>query len=731
MARKLRRVRITVDEPVRLPDGILHTGTTYWLSRTIDFENALIHIDNDEVNLRERYFDVELDDDEPLYVKTQYVYNGGLLADPIGSVSNESRISALRGDQTGLHISDAIVNTPKLDLIVDYSNDANGELVLKGSEFKMFTSVGEHIETSWLIKDIHGKTIYTRERDSENLVSLKLPTTISKNMNFIAEVIYHSDTNAISNAGKYYNLVENKKSTLFSIEKVGRLLVSRPLYFKVNIKTVKFKTFDIVVKNMNGVVIQEHNNLTNLSPVIDTTGLNIGEVYTFEFRLDLGNEYSDIVKISDIASDRMIQYDPNKTYLDVYDYKHLLFTQGKTSQLSYQLYNNTILLTRNGDKTLSFYKYVNESLVRIGDILDLPVTQNIDLPNIYTQELYNGDVAVSYVSRDDDNYGVIFIAVYGFNPVTNKFTLKHNRSLLTEIGIVTPGSITTTWDNKIHFVTYDVDYNPKLNTLNIYTNELFTYDIPVTAKANVSLVRTMTDDILIVGGTNTYDTQGNTVYGVRDNDKVFIFNTKLKVFNEIGTDLLTGIDTDLHSFHSVLRHDGKVILFNTLNNGNYTAIDNQSVILIDIDNQTAELKTNDHIDDLPYLCTVVLNNGDILRFSSLSKDPQKVYSYISNTMDGGRVDDNNNVVRNTNELIVHTDENVTEDYLKQYDIVRVEGDGILKLVKDGETMIFDSSYLILTRDTVMYRDEYEAGNWSNVVLLDANLVIKDIDEAFI
>jgi len=100
-------------------------------------------------------------------------------------------------------------------------------------------------------------------------------------------------------------------------------------------------------------------------------------------------------------------------------------------------------------------------------------------------------------------------------------------------------------------------------------------------------------------------------------------------------------------------------------------------------------------------------------------------------MDGGRVDDNNNVVRNTNELIVHTDENVTEDYLKQYDIVRVEGDGILKLVKDGETMIFDSSYLILTRDTVMYRDEYEAGNWSNVVLLDANLVIKDIDEAFI
>ena len=623
MARKLRRVRITVDEPVRLPDGIVHTGTTYWLSRTIDFSNSLYHIDNDEVNLRERYFDVELDDDEPLYVKTQYVYNGGLTAEPIGSVSNESRVSSLRGSQTGLHISDAIINTPKLDLTTDYSNSVEGELVLEGSEFKMFTSVGNHNASTWSIKDIHGKVLFHREKDTENLTKIKLPLDISKDSNFIAEVIYYSDTNAISNTGKFYNLKENRKSTLFSVEKMDRLIVGRPLYFKINLKTVKFESYDIVVKNMHGVIIKEFNDLTNLSPKITTSDLNVSEAYTFEFRMDIGNELTDTISISDIASDKMVNYDPNKQYLNEYDYKHLLLTNGKTSQFSYQLYNGTVLLVNNMDQNIIFYKYMDNKLFKIGDVIDLPIDTNIDVPSVYIQEMYNGDVLVVYRSNDTDNYMKIFANVYDFNPVSNKLTLKNSVILEDNIDLIDQGAITTTWDNKLHYVAYDVDYNPVLNTLDPYTNTNITKSIPIEAKANISIVRDNNNNLVLVGGTNTYDTKGNTVFGVRDNNKVFTYNVVTKVFTEVGTDILANVDLDLHSFHSVLRHDDKIMLFNNLNNGNYSAVDNQSTILIDLKTSSIEILDNDHLDDMLYLSTVVLKNGDVLRFSSNPKDPKK------------------------------------------------------------------------------------------------------------
>ncbi len=723
MARKLRRLRITVDEPVRLPDGIIHTGTTYWVSRTIDFSNALIHIENDEVNLRESYFDVELDDTEPLYIKTQYVYNGGLLADPVGSLSNESRISSLRGDQLGLQISDAIVNTPKLDLRKDYSNDVEGELILEGNEFKMYTSVGNHSKSSWFIKDLHGKTLFSRTDDTENLTSIRLPSNITKNTNFIAEVIYYSDTNAISNPGKFYNLKENKKSTLFSVDKMDRLIIGRPLYFKINLKTVKFESYDIVVKNMHGIVVKEFNDLTNLSPKIETSDLNLSEVYTFEFRLDIGNELTDTIVISDIASDKMINYDPNKSYLNQYDYKQLLMSNGKVSQFTYQLYNGTILLTENMDNNIIFYKYVDNKLFKIGDVIDLNV-EAIDIPSLYIQELYNGDVLINF--KDNDNN--VYVNIYDFNPVNNKFTIKHSIILDTVENIVNQGSITTTWDNKVHYVTYDNDRVPSINSFDPYTGDSTSIIIPVTAKTNISIVRSLDDNIVILGGTNTFDTKGNTVYGVRDNSKVLIFNTSSDTFSEIGTDLLDALDVDMHTFHSVLQHDGKIMLFNNLNNGNYGAVDNQSTAIIDLKTSTIEVLENDHADDLLYLTTIVLNNGDVLRMSSNPKDPQKIYGYTSSTLIGGEIDDNDNVVRPAVELIINTDEAISEEYLKQYDVVRVDGNGILKLVKDDSTLEFDSTHLILTRDTVMSRLEFDAGNWSNVVLIDAVLVVKDEDE---
>ena len=725
MSRKTRKIRISVDEPVKLPVGVVHTGTTYWLSRTKDFINALVHDENDEVALREKRFVIDLADDEPLYVKTQYVYNGGLDAEPAGSLSTESRISSLRGDQRGLHISDAIVNTPKLELLIDSKNNSIGELTLKSSDFKMFTSVGNHLATTWILKDLNNTVLYKREKDSDNLTSITLPSSMTIDTNFIAEVYYHTDTNVISNAGHFYNLKPNRKSTVFTVTKMGRLITTRPQYFKINLKTVRFKSYRLIVRNGNKSIIYNQSGLTDLSVKVSTIDFIAGENYSFEFVLDLGTEYSESVIINDIASDISILYNPNKDYLDQYDFKHLIQTRGKTTQLSYQLHNDTILLTRSGDKSIGTYKYSNGNLMRIGDGLTLPVTKDIFMPSLYVQEMHNGDICIAYVSRDT-SVNNLFIGVYDFNPITNTISLKHSKNISSKDNLIHTGGITVTWDNKIHYITYD--NGVILNSLDIYADNLEVIPTPINVAGSVSIVRNNFDDIVLLGGTNTDDNINQTVFGVRDNHKVFVYDSQLGTFSEVGTDIMLDINTDLFSFHSVLRHDGKIALFNTLDNGNLDGIDNQSTIIIDLDLHTATLLTNDHLDDLSYLGTIVLNSGDVLRFSSNVKDPQKLYAYVSDSTDGGRLDDNDNIVRVNNELIVLEGEVITVDNLSLYDTVIVRGNGVLNYVTDDGTLTFDSTHLILTRDTVLYRSEFNAGQWSDVVLIGARLIIKDTDD---
>src|SRR5574344_2102589 len=101
----------------------------------------------------------------------------------------------------------------------------------------------------------------------------------------------------------------------------------------------------------------------------------------------------------------------------------MLITNGLTKTLSYQLINNAILLFKNNTRYLSLAKYVNmrenNNLQYIGNLVALPVTNNIVDPSTFIGELLTGDVIVSYVSRDLDTFGSIFINVYEHNFFNN------------------------------------------------------------------------------------------------------------------------------------------------------------------------------------------------------------------------------------------------------------------------------------------------------------------------
>lgn len=722
MSRKSHDISITVQEPLALPDGVSHKATTMYISRTLDFDNPLIAL-SAIVDIRERKFSIDLYEDETIYVKTKYIYDSPENENGYEE-SHFSRISSLRGDQEGIYISDTVVLTPSLKMTLDRSNDANGELKLKGNEFGMYTSHGTHKSSSWVLKDLDGGIIYEALEDEEALTELTLPKSITKDMNFIAELTYHSYPVAKSNPGRLYNIKQTDNMSLFTVEQVGRLVVGRPQYFKVSLRTINFVDLKITIKDNLGTVVKELEGVKSLSPKVITDDLEVGMIYTFEFRVNLGVQYTQPIKITAIASDKAFIYDEDKEYLNEYDYKHLIMTSGKTAQFSCQLYNGTILLSENNTKTVSLYKYMGDSLIKVTDLIDLPVNENILIPSLYVNQFYNGDVMVCYTSKDEDDLGTVYIKLYDFNPVTDSFTLKHSKTL-DKKNIVKPGSITTTWSNEVYYIKYGEEEN-YLTKYDFYTDTEVDYTLPFYVKNSISCVRNLKDDIIILGGTNTSDLIYGDEYGVRDNHKVFKFDTSSETFTEIGEDLLLNLDRDFYQFHAVSRHDGKVMLFNTLDNGNTEKVGDQSTIVIDTDTAEVLKMDNDHVDEIPYLGTIVLKNGDIIRFSSLGSDPQKLYAYIADSMLLGNVDDNDNISYTPNELIVRKDEVVTKEFIGNYDIVRVEDNGILHIVTNKYRETFTSEWMILTRDTVMTSSEYQALGYSGIFQYgDIDVIIED------
>lgn len=721
--KKSYRLSIGVGAPLDTPEGYAHTGTSYFVSRNLEFTDLYLEDINNTTELYGKKIDIELEEDEAVYTKTQYVYNN----DP-NITSTMSRISALRGDQTGIHISDAIVNTPKLDVRVDYSNNGNGELVAEATDFKMYTSHGEHKSSTWTFKDLDGNLLFQSVKDEDALTSIILPASITPDTNFVGEVVYHADTLVDSNPGTFYNVKATPNSSLFSVEQIGRLVIGRDQYFKVTIRTVEFKSLTIKVKDNLGMVVKELNGLTTMSPKVNTDDLMVGSFYTFEFYIDLGGVLSEPVSISAVSSGLPFIYDYNKEYLDKYDYKHLFFTNGKTSQLSYQLYNDAILLTENISKDINLFKNSNDTLTKINKVIELPTDEPIAIPSLFVQQLYDGSVVISFASGDNDDYGKRYILRYDFNPVTNRLTLiEEDTIVLDRADIVKPGSITTTWSNIVWYVDY-TNPIPDLVSYDYEAKETERFPMPFEANSNVSIVRDRNDDIVILSGSSKdYDTQADTT-ATRNQNNVYIFNTSSYEFRTIGYEIMKDLDPELVSFHAVCRHDGLIMLFNNLDTDNIELVADQSTYIVDIEAERVVKLENDHEDDLPYLGTVVLKNGDILRFTSLGKDPQKIYGYIADSMLDGQIDDNNNVYRGSNELIVKKDEVVTVETIKPYDIVRVEDNGILYINTGRSTVKLTSTWLIVSKDTVISKSEFDAGNYEGVYSDGVQFLIEDTDE---
>ena len=240
----MKKINISVLPPVQLPANLMHIGTEYKISKDLFFkeDELLVNVINN-VNLYECKFTLNIADDDTVYVVTRYQYikvdeHGNALLDNEGNFiykfSTPSAISPVLGKQSGVKISDTIVSTPKVRLKENFDYTVKGRVEVLSSDFKMFSSAGEHKSSSYLVTDIYGNHLYKRDNDEDNLTSIILPEGIEIKDNFIVYVTHHSDTNADSNCGMYINMVSTKLP-LYSVEMYGELWVGVEAQFRIKL----------------------------------------------------------------------------------------------------------------------------------------------------------------------------------------------------------------------------------------------------------------------------------------------------------------------------------------------------------------------------------------------------------------------------------------------------------------------------------------------------------------
>lgn len=721
----LKRIRITVLEPTLLPSNLVHYATNFKISKSINFYNTdLIINETDNVNLYDNNFTIDIKEDDNLYVVTQYVYkeidsNGLPLKDGNGDdvikYGTPSRISSVKGNQEGVKISDTIVNTPTIIIGTSYNYNLDGNVMVKTSDFRMFSSTGEHKASTWIIKNLSGDVIFKREYDLDNLTSIILPDEIKLEDNFIVYVMHHSTTNADSNYGVKENIISNELP-IYKVFPANKFIVGKVLYFNVELFNKRFKNIKMSITDSVGNVTVT-DNITKTLIKVSTTGFKEKVNYKFNFAITSENDITVDVDVVLFSHSYKELFDTNKTYLDKYNYLGLIMTNGETNNFSYELSNGSIILQKNITNYLVNSNADSNGITYLDKVADISKDE-IYTPNLYVNEMLNGDVVVSYKDTNED----IKICVYNVDPVSNALTLANPNTYLTlsnQEPLSISGGITVS-GNHVYYINYDLN---KLVKLEPYTAVSESYDLPYTALHGISITSNLDGNIILAGGTDTNVYNYNILH-TRKNNKAYLFNITTKTYSEIGNNILSTLPAEIYQFHMVFRHDNKITIFNNVNDTNYDIIGDQTTYILDFVNNTLVNKLNDHLDKIPYGTTIVLRNGDILRVSSIAKDPQKIYSYIADSSDGANIVDNNTIAYDPTKVIIMNGEVVHIDKPCMYDSIKINPGGFVTLGEDTETR-YDSTVLIVTRDLVMTQTEFRAAKYSMVykACTDARFVL--------
>lgn len=188
-------VALMIKNP-NLPSGYEILNTSWWLSSTPDFgELDIIAISiEDEVNLLNIQFDVDLEVGRKYYAKCRVVYNKGF--------SNESNINVFTARDLNEINLDLVTPTkisrPTITILPEGDVKPIGLLKFEGGPFVTKFDV-EHSTSSWILEDIKtNKVLWSKIEDAINLTSVDLPVTLDPNSAFRMTLAYRGKNGNLS-----------------------------------------------------------------------------------------------------------------------------------------------------------------------------------------------------------------------------------------------------------------------------------------------------------------------------------------------------------------------------------------------------------------------------------------------------------------------------------------------------------------------------------------------------
>ena len=731
----LKKIKMTTTELVFPKDsGLVHTATSWQISTSIDFnvrENIIVESLNDTKNLLEYKANIDIDDNIPLYGrhKMHLTKNGAALE------VQWSRICPFNSNMKGLKVNNFLVKTPKL-----IATNTEGNLDVEGSTFSMYSGAGNHAATHWALRTSYGEDIFVRKNDRTNLTNLHLDGVIEPNKAYVVEANYVNEFNNESFKGKDLMLNFSADLNLYEAVFPEEFIANRKFYYRIKLFTPQHIRHDIEIRDSRGNVVKSKYNVNNLVDYFMLDGMNVYETYTIYGRIIFEDGKVTVyqaVYSSLLLPNTVTPYKPYVEYLGMLDKGSYYPTDGFVCFTTRETYDGKIFIPAfEGDK-LNIYQAFTDKLQKISmvilkDAYTFYYNAHMDHINIF--QLPNHDVMIDLVSFDAQGHKWTKFYKFEWNPVTLELTAngqlertkeKYTTSICNSIGVLNdnrvvyvPGFYTETGDevrSDLPLIILDTDKMEITDTI----------ELPFDAKYNVSLVVDKDDNIFVFGGSFDLkydDANKNAEYWTRDNNVIFKFDIKTKTFTQVA-EFPEEWSTDIYAMQAFLRLDGKIAIFNASYSG--PGMTNQDTLVFDPSNNTFFIEKTDMDWDIPFRSNVVYRNGNIGRVSYKVTDPQRSYTYISNTKNADTITKIEGSDKDVTDLVVDDGKVINVADIQPYDSVTIKGTGILRWIRPQGIIEFTSADLIVTRSMSLTQKAFEEGRYQNVLILEpAELLIK-------
>ena len=722
----LRQVKITVDQPLIPEDqDIQHTGTSYQISKDKDFsieENILVESLNNTENLTTFYAELDIDYDSIIFVRSKYHFDvGGLQKE-----SNWSRIVPVNSLQSGIKLSSSVVKTPNITVSED-----EDLVVIKTSDFSMYTGPGDHLSSDYVIEDTDGEVIFQRENDKDNLTSIYIRNKLETGKIYNVMSRHTNTTNNSSNFGKRLFSFYSPNLNLFEFEHPEDFVINRKFYYRLKIWVSLFKSYSLEIRDENENVIMSINDDTRTTNFImlDDSRFVPHNIYTINVKLNFTNGTSTDYKVvfqGPLLENSVIPYDSNVTYADKYSLAGTRETGGITCFTMRETFDNKFIGPSKDGRCLYLYKFDNNGeFVELAELYEF--NGNIDVDYLNIIQLSNHDILVDVLLYNEKRQAKVMFLRFEYDPIRLKLVLL--KQLVREderFNTSVSNSFVINGKGQCYYIPARmVDKQGNLDWLRLRKlnlEELTIEDIklPYDVKYFANIVMDKNGEFYVFGGSwyNKYEKDENNMnveYWENNAVDVFKLDTVNNSFS-LWCSLPEHWPKELYCIQPILRVDGRIILHNACWSG--AGLSYNKFITFDPTIRTFNFTDINGPINVPVRTNIIFKNGDIYRFTSKVEDPQNVLVYHSNSKRAEDIDDFDSIDKEPLELIVNEDEVKAIEDIYKYTKITILGNGKLKWYRPQGITVLTSKDLIVMKNTRIRQLDLARQEYRSILVLD-------------